>query len=508
MEFEKAAEAFRRKELELDFATIKIAQCSETEPVTYTGPGYFRQDAGGKLEVKCYATTTPQMGIAAFNRQMRSSSGSLYSEEDYYRTSAIDHAGHEWEASPSLLGSSISFVTDASVMILTPRSLVRRLGWKGSASRLRLEFFGQRERNWKALFGAHDIEYADGQQLGLTIERGADEAVIVTASAPGSLPPALEMRLVEALQFVLCLDLHVDVSDIAGDGKRTGELRSAGARQSRINPYPPLNTRSPGNTAAVITLFQHYLRYALGAQITDAWHPCSAHLAHARQASANSLEAWEVGLSVAVEGIANLIPADPPPETVDYRELRKELTAWLGEHGYPESLVNRIGGMLGGLEMVRPKDRMMGLVGCGAASKDDLAAWVRVRNTAVHTRQVTSSDLEDSELQRRFDQLHRVYRLMHGMVFHLIGYSGPYSNYAERGFPEAVFPLSAEGVVTFAAARHGPRAGKATRPLLRGGRRPMLDRCTGVQDHAMEPDQLVDARPVVFEQVTRQLDQV
>ena len=74
MEFEKAAEAFRRKELELDFATITIAQCIETDPATYTGPGYFRQDASGKLEVKCYATTTPQMGIAAFNRQMRSSS--------------------------------------------------------------------------------------------------------------------------------------------------------------------------------------------------------------------------------------------------------------------------------------------------------------------------------------------------------------------------------------------------------------------------------------------------
>ena len=444
MEFEKAAEAFRRKELELDFATITIAQCTVTDPVTYTGPGYFRQDASGKLEVKCYATTTPQIGITAFNRQMRSSSGSLYGEDDHYRTSAIDHAGHEWDASPSLLGSSISFVTDASVMTLAPRRFIRRLGWRDPASRLRLEFFGQRERNWTALFGAHDIEYSEGQRLALTIERGADEAVVVTASSQGALPASLEMRLVEALQFVLSLDLHVDISDSAGDGKRTAELRTTGPRPSRINPYPPLNTRSPGNTAPIITLLQHYLRYALAAPIADAWHPCSAHLAHARQASANSLEAWEVGLSVAVEGIANLIPAEAPSETVDYGTLRKELTTWLGERSYPESLVNRIGGMLGGLEMVRPKDRMMGLVNRGAVSKDDIAAWVRVRNTAVHTRQITSSDLEDNELQRRFDQLHRVYRLMHGMVFHLIGYSGPYSNYAERGSPEAAFPLVAD----------------------------------------------------------------
>jgi hypothetical protein len=456
MEFEKAADAFRRKELELDFATITITQCAEAEPVTYTGPGYLRQGADGKLEVKCYVTTTPQMGIAAFNRQMRSSSGSLYGEDDYYRTSAVDPAGHEWEASPSILGSSISLVTDASVMTLTPRRLVRRLGWRGSASRMRLEFFGQRERNWTALFGAHDIEYADGQRLTLTIERGADEAVVVTASAPEGLPTTLEMRLVEALQFVLCLDLHVDIWDSAGDGKRTAELRSAGARQSIINPYPPLNTRSPGNTAPVIILLQYYLRYALAAPIADAWHPCSAHLAHARQASANSLEAWEVGLSVAVEGLANLIAAEVPSKTVDYQELRRELTTWLSERSYPETLVNRIGGMLGGLEMVRPKDRMLGLVGGGAVSKDDIAAWVRVRNAAVHTRQITSSDLEDSELQRRFDQLHQVYRLMHGMVFHLIGYSGPYSNYAEWGFPDAIFPLTVGGAA--ASARGMPKA--------------------------------------------------
>lgn len=445
MEFEKAAEAFRRKELELDLATITITQCTDSDPVTYCGPGYFRQNADGRLEVKCYATTTPQMGIAALRRQMRSSSGSLYGEDDYYRISAVDHAGHEWQASQSLLGSSTSFVTDASVMTLAPRRLIRRFGWHGSASSLRLEFFGQRARNWTALFGTHDIEYADGQRLDLVIERDADEAVVVTASALENLPSALEMRIVEALQFVLCLDLHVDISDSAGAGKRTAELRSAGVRQSRINPYPPLNTRSPGNTVPIITLFQHYLRYALAAPIADAWHPCSAHLAHARQASANSLEAWEVGLSVAVEGIANLIQAEVTPETVDYRQLRKDLTTWLGERSYSESLVNRIGGMLGGLEMVRPKDRMMGLVDRGAISKEDIGAWVRVRNTAVHTRQVTSGDLEDRELQRRFDQLHRVYRLMHGMVFHLIGYLGPYSNYAERGFPDAVFPLTAVG---------------------------------------------------------------
>ncbi len=445
MDFDKAAEAFRRKELELDFASITIEQCKEAEPVTYAGPGYFRQDASGRLEVKCYATTTPQAGIAAFNRQMRSTSGSLYLEEDHYRTLAVDHAGHEWEASPSLLASSISFVTNASVMTLTPRSLVRRLGWRDSASRLQLEFFRQRERNWTALFGAHDIEYAVGQRLALTIERGADEAVVVSARSPTSLPPALEMRLVEALQFVLSLDLHVDISDHAGDGTRTAELRSAGARRSRLNPYPPLDTRSPGNSAPVISLLQHYLRYVFAGELDDAWHPCSAHLAHARQASANSLEAWEVGLSVAVEGIANLIPAQAQAETVDYRELRKGLTAWLGECGYPDSLINRIGGMLGGLEMVRPKDRMMALVECGAVYKDDIDAWVRVRNTAVHTRQVTSSDFDDAELQRRFDQLHRVYRLMYGMVFHLIGYSGPYTNYAERGFPDGSFAPIAAG---------------------------------------------------------------
>ncbi len=448
MDFEKAVEAFRRKELELDFATISIDQCKASEPATYVGPGYFRQDSSGRLEVKCYASITPQAGIAAFNRQMQSASGSLYLEDDHYRCAATDHSGHVWETSPSLLGSSISFVTEASVMTLSPRSLIRRLGWRDTTSRLRLEFFDQRLRNWRALIGEHQLQLASEQQIALTIEERPDDAVIVTASSEGSLPDNLEMRLVEALQFVLGLDLHVDISDCAGDGKRTVELRSALRRHSRVNPYPPLDTRTP-RAPAILILLEKYLRYALTAPVADAWHPCSAYLAHARQASANSLEAWEVGLSVAVEGIANLVSVEPVTDEVDYPQLRKALLAWLAGQSYPDSIVRRIGGMLGGLETVRPKDRMMSLIGRGSVSKDDIDAWVRVRNTAVHTRQVTASDFDDTELQQRFDQLHRVYRLMHCMVFHLIGYSGPYSNYAEHGFPDANFPLAAaEGVAS------------------------------------------------------------
>lgn len=41
---------------------------------------------------------------------------------------------------------------------------------------------------------------------------------------------------------------------------------------------------------------------------------------------------------------------------------------------------------------------------------------------------------------------------MHAMVFHLIGYSGPYSNYAERGFPDAVFPFTVVGAAAAAEA--------------------------------------------------------
>src|SRR6185312_14770716 len=206
----------------------------------------------------------------------------LHLEDDHYRCSATDHDGHVWEASPSLLGSSISFVTQASVMTLSPRSLIRRLGWRDATSRLRLEFFDQRLRNWRALIGEHQVDLSDDYQLALRIEEEPDDAVIVTASSESGLPDNLEMRLVEALQFVLGLDLHVDISDLAGGNTRIVELRSALRRQSRVNPYPPLNTRSP-RAPAVFILLQDYLRYALAAPVADAWHPCSAYLAHARQ---------------------------------------------------------------------------------------------------------------------------------------------------------------------------------------------------------------------------------
>jgi hypothetical protein len=65
--------------------------------------------------------------------------------------------------------------------------------------------------------------------------------------------------------------------------------------------------------------------------------------------------------------------------------------------------------------------------------------WTALRNRGVHP---TKSGVDPSQIdhQKLVDQVHHVTALMYHIVFALIGYKGPCTNYAEHGFPERAYP--------------------------------------------------------------------
>jgi hypothetical protein len=58
-------------------------------------------------------------------------------------------------------------------------------------------------------------------------------------------------------------------------------------------------------------LFSLYLKH-LASRHEPGWHPCVLHVHNAIEASTNSLDAARLGLCVAVEGLANLVPVSVP----------------------------------------------------------------------------------------------------------------------------------------------------------------------------------------------------
>jgi len=167
------------------------------------------------------------------------------------------------------------------------------------------------------------------------------------------------------------------------------------------------------------------------------------YLRNACEASANSLEAEAIGLCVAVEGIANLLPFDKGnSEDEIVANVRQEILKRLEELGVNSNLKERIQGLLGQLNTVRAIDRLQVLVHSERLDARSLDAWKKLRNKGVHPTRSTLEELDDEEMQKMIDRIHQVYVCMYQITFTLIGYEGPFSNYGSKRFREETYPSS------------------------------------------------------------------
>jgi hypothetical protein len=92
-----------------------------------------------------------------------------------------------------------------------------------------------------------------------------------------------------------------------------------------------------------------------------------------------------------------------------------------------------------GLTSIRAVDRMNALADSDGTLPALVKDWTALRNRGVHP---TKGGVDPSQIdhQKLVDQVHHVTALMYHIVFALIGYKGPCTNYAEHGFPERSYP--------------------------------------------------------------------
>jgi hypothetical protein len=191
-------------------------------------------------------------------------------------------------------------------------------------------------------------------------------------------------------------------------------------------------------------LFSLYFDYVIRTTPHPYWNTCSYHLHNACEASANSVDAWAVGLSVALEGIANLIPFVPDPtETAELEHLRSDVLAQIATREQHKKHHKRLEGLLGPLTLIRAQDRLRWLAEQRRADPRHVAAWSSLRNRHVHPGERDLRSVEPEKFQRLFDLMNQVTVLMYHAVFHLIGYEGKYTDYASRNYPTNDYPLNA-----------------------------------------------------------------
>jgi hypothetical protein len=238
-------------------------------------------------------------------------------------------------------------------------------------------------------------------------------------------------------------------------------------------------------------LFEAYLAFVL----PDAgayWHTCSNHLHNACEASANALDAWAIGLGVAVEGVAGLLPKELDPALKTKLEaLRDFVNAQVTGNEDHSEFAPRIGGMMNGLTTIRAVDRMNALAANGGTLPALVKDWTALRNRGVHP---TKSGVDPSQIdhQKLVDQVHHVTALMYHIVFALIGYKGP-CTYAEHGFPERNYPPAPTAAPAAPPASLAPPA-KAMAPAKRSKKPSTVPRATLTRQSAAKEKSRVPSR--------------
>ena len=77
------------------------------------------------------------------------------------------------------------------------------------------------------------------------------------------------------------------------------------------------------------------------------WNPCAYHLYNAREASGTTREAFAAALSIAVEGIANLLPTtDAGPSKTEKKHVISALLDHLREMPEGKAFEQRVAGLL------------------------------------------------------------------------------------------------------------------------------------------------------------------
>jgi hypothetical protein len=431
---------FREANFRHNCAKIELTK-NDSSVVTYHGPGEVWQDEDGVLSFKCFARADHGTPIDSILNNAALEPGKLIPDSAYYSIQFTTFENTTWSADNVWVNLSYK-VTTGDVIIVGKLRTLRQVHPARHASNynvMRLLFLAQRHEDWRSFNDAVIRLENIGCTIKFLMQRDSDVLIEITGNS--KLPQNFDVRVVEALRFVLAKVVHLSVVAENAEGMLETTLISP-VRESETTLFPPLN--APKGTPDLCRLFERYLTFVNSETSSEFVHPCSMYLRSACEASANSFEAEAIGLCVAVEGIANLLPfKKDESEDQPIVNARNAILKLLEEMDTNHSVKDRIRGALGRLHEVRAIDRLQPLVRSGHLHPSCLAAWKKLRDKGVHPKQSKLEEFEDEQVQELLDRMHEVYVCMYQITFALIGYEGTFSNYAAKRFPIETYPLTA-----------------------------------------------------------------
>ncbi len=433
--------AIRQNRWVLDCVRMSLRRQSGG-PDRFVGGGAIRQTPHGGLEFVLYDTTA-EVSLPEMMPQV--GTGEWLTAAAFWTLSATDLYGYVWEAEWVDAASSTTYAQPGAIVqgsfdhvtVKTEKRRTKESGFLGFAPTTSRVPANQLTETVQTIDGREAKSFETNLWK---VDCGAAGSLLVTQLDDGinahllhdgeELPPEIGVRLEEGLTLVLATPVNWLVEQTSSGDLKTVTVNSRSRVTGEPRLGPPLVTRGIEARFDCGVLLARYLAHALARPLAEnERHPLAVSIAKVLRASGSTLEDESLALATEVESIVRSHFFDRGKSPCDFvkaiGDALKHLAQWAG----PNDVRRRIEGALNGMTGQNPRTALRTLATEGVISERHVDAWEAIRHQATH-------GLRSSKTARETVAKNDVvYQLLLLLVFHVLGYTGRFTDYTTKGWP-------------------------------------------------------------------------
>lgn len=425
----------------LECPTMILSNRDEVDPQEFAGPGEVHFDAGGQLELVLYDRDHQVDLGRLFPFGL---SGAWLPRSELFQLQATDLGGTVWTAH-NLRPDTNAHVDRRGAVV---RAQIQTLATESPPDRDGKDwlwlYFAERIDTPANVSTVTTIQESD-QELprkgfernvwtiaceGLNIRLRRGEAgfeINALAEARGT-PAGLDTRLEEALWFCLGQPLTADIVQFRLRDRSGTVVHSRGRSEKLPTAFAPYSASMVDSATVLADIFCKYLQY-VSKYREQRFHPLSVLIRKELRARGGTIEERALALSVAIEGVLHHGFQDMGKPEAAVVKAVCELEALLEDHLKLSVLKERVEGFLGAVTRPSPRTALRTLRASDVVTEEQVNAWERLRHVAAHGKEY------ELPFRQLYEMSQHLLVLLNVLVFELIGYDGPYTDYGAVGWP-------------------------------------------------------------------------
>lgn len=440
----------------LDCPRILLRGRGASRTRTYSGPGYVFQPKPGVLAYHLYSRRVQVAARSGWLDLART--GEILPEEAYFDFEAVDVKGRRWTSKrtlPSTFDRSASgkVIVDGQLKSLSTKTVLsRKLKVKGHSVDIKAfqkldlpanavtvqRTTTARGRRRSKQFSRNAWSFRT-KGLDILIIQDADRMAMEVFSQAQRLPTEIHRHLLDSLEFVVGHSVFGEVVKVRRSHTIETTVFSKRGDSGGARWQPPLAeawVSVPGTNRITSQhhkrLFERFLAHAMSK--SGGVHSISGQLAAIREASAaRYIDAYALTLAVAVESLlfSDVKVRVQRPTKDQVARLSEWIRGWRGSG----QLKARALGAVASLGSIRAGDVLRSLKKKAVVTAEQYEAWQKLRNRSTHEYQLMRGDPD--QLRKLIPH---VQVMFYRLVFHAIGYRGPFTDYSAPEWPVKVYP--------------------------------------------------------------------